>query len=374
MAMSNGAAALADQYLHIEAIQTVPPQKITAEPRPARQVSITDLTGSGIFKRSLNVILCYNKSTEEDTGYLVAGWIKESLGNAMSEEPMLSGRFRVSEKRGESEVVANDSGVRLVEGKISMSLHDFLNSKGRKDIEANLVFWRDINEENPQYSPLVYVQVTNFECGGYSIGISCSILLADLLMMSNFLHKWTQIHKNLMSQNDAKKLPLFYFHDNEKAKIILTSQITSNHKNNSNNQTMIYKIPRENPLEYSYKDLALLAIEKTEKQIGTKLGQEIYLFVQESANTIKIENYDKDNKLVGVMSPGNDMLNARWDELGEISFYEKNKPAHFSYWIGSRHGGEDEVVIALASPDKNKVDENNFIFIVLNRESNSNEV
>jgi hypothetical protein len=56
-------------------------------------------------------------------------------------------------------MVSNDTGVRLVEAKITMTLQEFLGLEEREKAEAELVFWMDFDEQNPQFSPPLYVQV-----------------------------------------------------------------------------------------------------------------------------------------------------------------------------------------------------------------------
>lgn len=150
--------------LLIEGIQTVTPMMIT-EPRQTRQVLAAGddhvLVGPGIFQRCLNMVQYYKKEKEEDSGWLVAGWIKESLGRALLVQPMVCGRLRKGGEAndGELEIVSNDSGIRLIEARIQMNLSEFLDLKQREEAEAQLVFWKDIDEQNPQFSPLFYVQV-----------------------------------------------------------------------------------------------------------------------------------------------------------------------------------------------------------------------
>ena len=158
MARSNGITNV--PKLSIEAVQTVTPYKVTDHPRPVRQVLATDPIGSGIFKRCLHVVFYYKKVTEEDSGWVFAGWTKETLAKALSEQPILSGRlWRGEDGNGELEIVANDSGVRLIEAQIAINLSEFLELKEKEEAEAQLVFWSDIDEQNPQFSPLFYVQV-----------------------------------------------------------------------------------------------------------------------------------------------------------------------------------------------------------------------
>lgn len=146
--------------VQIEGLQTVTPVKAT-DPRPTRRVSAVDPAGSGLFQKSVNVIIYYKKTEEEDSGWIAAGWIKESLGIVLADEPLLSGRLRACEDNGvgEYEVVSNDSGVRLIEAKFCMSLSEFLE---KESPEGQLVFWKDIDELVPQFSPLLYVQVNLF--------------------------------------------------------------------------------------------------------------------------------------------------------------------------------------------------------------------
>ena len=148
--------------VEIEAVQTVTPVKQT-DPRQTRRVLATDPVGSGIFRRCLNIVVYY-KVVEEDSCWIVAGWFKESLGRVLADQPILGGRLRgtSSEDIGELEIVSNDSGVRLIEAKIPITLSQFLDHQSKEaseESEAQLVFWNDVDDQNPQFSPLFYLQV-----------------------------------------------------------------------------------------------------------------------------------------------------------------------------------------------------------------------
>ncbi|KAJ0235099.1 hypothetical protein HA466_0267170 [Hirschfeldia incana] len=207
----------------IAAIQSVPPMEVTKH-RRVRSISVGDPLGAGMFQRTLNIVTYYKHAGDSgcNRGWLVAGWIKESLGRALNEHPIIAGRLRWRRKTttaGEDglEVVANDSGVRLVEARFPASLPEFFEmvKRDKSRAEAETVFWTDIDEVDPQFSPLFYVQVTCFESGGYSIGISCSILLADILLETDFLTKWAQIQSSLAHLQTTLK-PLFYIPSNKR--------------------------------------------------------------------------------------------------------------------------------------------------------------
>ncbi|KAM4085556.1 hypothetical protein ACJW30_10G036600 [Castanea mollissima] len=327
--------------LTIEAVQTVVPYKVTDQRRSCR-VLATDPIASGIFRKCLHVVLYYKNVNEEDSGWIFAGWAKESLGKAISEQPMLSGRpWHGEDGDGELEIVSNDSGVRLIETQVAVTLSEFLELKEKEEEEeAQLVFWNDIDEHDPQLSPLFYVQVTNFQCGGYSIGISCNILLADLLVKEKFLNSWANIHSNILSSNNELKKPLFYLH-NLKRDGSSPPSITSSTPRKDCLKTLHFKVTAENAnLDgETCKSLALHCVEETESRLGSKMDTEFYLFVKEnSKNIIEIEKYSKHKHVKPQLSIKTQVTCVGWDEyLGakEVAFREGNKPINVSYWIGS---------------------------------------
>ena len=155
-----------------EGINSVIPLKVT-HPRLTRKISVSDsdAVGSGIFRRRLHTVLYYKIAARNDSGWVVAGWFRESLGRALEEQPLLAGRLRRAEDgdQKEFEIVSNDSGVRIMEAAwSSMTLSRFLLLKDRDALEADqLVFWKDIDEENLQFCPLFYVQVSSQICRAY---------------------------------------------------------------------------------------------------------------------------------------------------------------------------------------------------------------
>lgn len=116
------------------------------------------------------VVLYYQRLKKEDDndnedhcGWRMAGWIVESLGMALSDYPLLAGRLhRKNQNQREMEIVSNDSGVRMVEATMSTNLSNFLQSSQKHDLEPHLVFWKDIDEDNPHFSPLFYLQASTF--------------------------------------------------------------------------------------------------------------------------------------------------------------------------------------------------------------------
>ncbi|KAL5551367.1 hypothetical protein UlMin_001543 [Ulmus minor] len=346
----------------IEALLSVSPANFT-DPRQVRQVLAKEQDLLGVFGGCLNVLLYYKKACQEDSGSIHAGWIKETLGMALLEQPLLCGRLRPKESgEKEVEIVSNDSGVRLVEARIPATLSEFLGSKStREDFESELVFWKDIDRDDPKFSPLFYVQVTKFDCGGYSFGISCTLLLADLLFKENFLKRWAKIHNNMIlsSQNNALlKEPIFYLpnlkHDGPSS----TTNILSPSPNQNSGETMIFNISPADPNQFCL--LASLCIEETEKKLmihGEK-GSEFSLIVKEGHNNdvIKIERCSKDEQVKPKPRINSLISSSSWDDFGgyEVEFREGNKPLHVSCWIKSISSGGLVMGIPSSSDDKDK--------------------
>ncbi|XP_062073889.1 uncharacterized protein LOC133778082 [Humulus lupulus] len=362
--------------LQIEALLSVSPSKFT-EPRMVRRVSSSSsATELDPLRGCLNLLLYYNQACEDDSGWLHAGWIKESLGRALLDQPLFCGRLRLLqstttptdhhdyEKR--LEIVSNDGGIRLIEARMPLTLSQFLDSKTKEEAETELVFWKDIDREYANFCPLFYLQVTNFECGGYSFGISCSLLLADLLFKENFLKRWAEIHNNMIcSSNDvaSDKSPIFYlpaFKRDGSGSSSVPNVFSTNSPSKKSGQTMIFNVKNsdsEPPDNYYYSSLALLCVEKAESKNcetnnnnnNNQMDLDYFsLFVTEPENNIKVEKCSK----FGIVKPKplsleskNKITCSSWDEIEahKVEFRQGNPPRHVSNWIGSVSG---QIVIA----------------------------
>lgn len=184
--------------------------------------------------------------------------------------------------------------------------------------------------------------MTNFECGGYSIGISCSLLLADLVFKGNFLQKWAKIHNNIiLSKNNVPQKPIFYLPDLKKD----GRPVTGSSPSKNRGQTFIFNIAAT---ESSTIDntLALLCVEEAEGKLGSsKMASEFPFFMNESiGNVFKVEKCSKlQNETTGV-NPKLSQLGITpegWDDIGaeDVEFLDGNQPVHVSHWIGSVSGG-----------------------------------
>ncbi|XP_057767537.1 shikimate O-hydroxycinnamoyltransferase [Salvia miltiorrhiza] len=327
--------------VRVEGIQTVVPTKPTDPRQLSSRIAATVISSTAALQRRFHVVLCYNKASSDDSGWVVAGRIKESLGRAMQEQPLLAGRLRwCQETDNFLQIVSNDSGARLVESKAEMELGAFVAMEEKREALAQLVFWEDLLHHTPHFSPLFYVQVTNFRCGGYSIGISCSLLLADPFALTAIIKKWANLHSKLVSTNEIPQIPTFYL-PNHGTPPSSPSLLMGSNTAKDAAESVIFKIPAK-VLDSDSKNLAALCVQEAERDVGRELAPSLSLLV-------KVTSSDEDDRVEAWSRQGlleclklgysvNGMRCARtWDELGldSICFSEGNKPVYASCWINS---------------------------------------
>ncbi|XXG66653.1 hypothetical protein AAC387_Pa06g0182 [Persea americana] len=330
--------------LQMVAMQTVVPAKITD---PGQRRRISGQTRPEMYKEHFHMVLYYNKAHEEEDGWVLTGWIKDSLSRSLSEEPMLAGRLQRSpdNNEGEMAIALNDTGVRLVNAQMEATVSEFLNSEERGDVEAQLAFWKDVDEQNPHCSALFYVQVTSFQGDGYSIGITSSLLLADPILITSFIHKWTSTLNNIITENNPN-IPKFFFPNFRSTAELRSPVLTPSPCNPIHYQTTIYKLTGAPEQSHAYKKIAALAFGKA----GEKLSTISVIFIDRSGDrkvsTFKREEEGLDESirsLEGVLSP------TSWDDLRgeEVSFYKGNMPVCVSYHIVSK---PDEGIVMIMPP------------------------
>ncbi|PWA61949.1 HXXXD-type acyl-transferase family protein [Artemisia annua] len=116
--------------------------------------------------------------------------IKETMFNWLNYAYIPCGRFRRSDS-GRPYIKCNDSGVRIIEAKCRVCLDEWLESKDgsrHKLLVPNQVLGPDLN-----FSPLVMIQLTDFKCGGKSVGMTWSHVLGDTFSAVGFMNLWSQV-------------------------------------------------------------------------------------------------------------------------------------------------------------------------------------
>ncbi|KAI3470028.1 hypothetical protein Pfo_026691 [Paulownia fortunei] len=111
--------------------------------------------------------------------------IKEPMFTWLNQYPVTSGRFRRTEL-GRAYIKCNDSGVRFIEAKCEKTLDEWLEIKDAT-LEKLLVSNQFIGPELG-FSPLVFIQLTKFKCGGMAVGLSWAHVLGDAFSAAEFIN------------------------------------------------------------------------------------------------------------------------------------------------------------------------------------------
>ncbi|KAJ8440071.1 hypothetical protein Cgig2_025270 [Carnegiea gigantea] len=101
---------------------------------------------------------------------------------------MTCGRIRLSSDPEARPILKlNDAGIRLVEARSSKTVHEWLAMEGLPSLQDQLVYGHALGPELG-FSPLAFIQVTWFKCGGISVGLYWAHVLGDVFSASAFMN------------------------------------------------------------------------------------------------------------------------------------------------------------------------------------------
>ncbi|XP_057478839.1 uncharacterized protein LOC130766171 [Actinidia eriantha] len=180
---------------------------------------------------------------------------------------------------------------------------EFLDSEDREReaAEAALVFWNDIE------------LVTSFQCGGYLIGISCSLFVADPMAITSFFRRWAKIQNKIVFEAEMTKLPIFYLPNLKPNGSPLTNQSSLN----QSAKTLIVKIDTNelNLNDESCLALMLFCIEEVGIKLGVKMTSKFSLLMEEPSKGAKVESYLREGLMEKPLEFKNGLNCARWDDF-----------------------------------------------------------
>jgi len=139
----------------------------------------------------LKVVYLYDSKAAQG---LTIAKIKESMFSVFNHYFITCGRFRRSDS-GRPFIKCNDCGARTIEAKCTKTLDEWLAMRDWPSYKL-LVSQQVIGPEL-SFSPPVLLQVTQFKCGGISLGLSWAHVLGDPLSASDFINLWGQTLNNL---------------------------------------------------------------------------------------------------------------------------------------------------------------------------------
>ncbi|XP_027185785.1 spermidine hydroxycinnamoyl transferase-like [Coffea eugenioides] len=125
--------------------------------------------------------------------------LKDSLSEALLAFYPLAGRLYPKDG-GRVELQCNSMGALLVEAQSELKIHDFGDFCPAPQIRA-LIPAIDNNNTPLHEVPLLLVQITKFACGGVSIGLAVSHVIADGQSACHFVSEWAKIARGEKSDD-----------------------------------------------------------------------------------------------------------------------------------------------------------------------------
>ncbi|GFP80692.1 protein eceriferum 26 [Phtheirospermum japonicum] len=115
--------------------------------------------------------------------------IKEPMFMWLNQHPMSCGRFRRSES-GRPYIKCNDCGVRFIEANCVHTLDDWLQiiKDGTTLQHETLLCSNQCIGPELSFSPLIYIQLTKFKCGGAAVGLSWAHVLGDAFSAAEYMN------------------------------------------------------------------------------------------------------------------------------------------------------------------------------------------
>ncbi|XP_016487387.1 limonoid 21-O-acetyltransferse [Nicotiana tabacum] len=141
------------------------------------------------IKMHVPIVLIYHNLNNSITDEL----LEESLSKTLTHVYPSAGRINKDRRV----VDCLDQGVEFIIAKVNCQLEDFLE-QARNDIDLANHFWpQGIKDVDDNYdfaiTPLVFVQVTRFECGGLALSVAAEHIAIDGFTNMKFIYEWAKV-------------------------------------------------------------------------------------------------------------------------------------------------------------------------------------
>ncbi|CAD6262849.1 unnamed protein product [Miscanthus lutarioriparius] len=342
-------AASAPMLVHVESLQTAVPMRMAGAGKSLPiAVSGPPLTAAELQRRFRAVLYYRGAGAEvEAAARERAAWVKESLCAALVDHPEMAGRLR---RHGDGnddddgrlwEVKLRDTGVRLVQASVEATMAEFLEARGvdRERKEAALAQWTDVDVHEPDICAPLFIQLTRFLDGGYAIGVSCSLLLADPLSLIGFLKSWARKNTEMQAQSKHVAHPVIqythYIQSPGAAKRVKsgtsTLGIATATAADDSTTTVLFGAPDTTS---DHRALAAACVGMASKRLGgAKEPPRFTVMARDSSKELHVQTCGDREACLG-HGHGLAARVAQWSEAGlEDLALEGSKPVHVSYSI-----------------------------------------
>ncbi|CAL4981191.1 unnamed protein product [Urochloa decumbens] len=151
----------------------------------------------GLDKIEVAVLLMFQHPVHE-----VADTIKRALSQALVHYYPIAGRILAGSEDGEVHIQCNGEGVAFVSASTNCALKQVLvldESNGTKALLHELAIFSPANGGSRASDPLLLMQVTEFSCGGFVLGVTWNHAIADGTGIAQFLQSMAELSCGLSS-------------------------------------------------------------------------------------------------------------------------------------------------------------------------------
>ncbi|XP_059447770.1 protein ECERIFERUM 26-like [Corylus avellana] len=151
---------------------------------------VHELSGMDLAMKLHYLKLVYFFSSHAAEGVTVVR-LKETIFEWLNHNYYTSGRVWRSEESGRPYIKCNDCGSRFIEAQCDKTVDQWLETKEWS--LDNLLVSQQVIGPQLSFSPPLLIQVTQFKCGGMSLGLSWAHILGDAFCLSDFINGWGRI-------------------------------------------------------------------------------------------------------------------------------------------------------------------------------------
>ncbi|KAE9462544.1 hypothetical protein C3L33_05535, partial [Rhododendron williamsianum] len=177
----------------LKASYTVKP----AEPKPSELMYLSEFD-QVIATTHVPIVYFYRPISDQSLVLNPTEILKNSLSKALTIFYPLAGRLQRT-GRGRLEVNCNSMGALFLETESEAKISDFGDFTPTSETRA-LIPSVDYNKPIDEL-PLLLAQVTKFSCGGISLGLGMSHVLADGRCIAHFVSEWARIARGEEPEN-----------------------------------------------------------------------------------------------------------------------------------------------------------------------------
>ncbi|CAH2079299.1 unnamed protein product [Thlaspi arvense] len=156
--------------------------------RPSETGTTHEPTGLDLAMKLhyLKAAYIYSSDTARD---LTVTHVKAAMFMLFDQIAWTTGRLWRKDS-GRPYIKCNDCGTRFVEGDCNLTVQEWLSIPDRS-VDEYLVYHQPIGPELP-FSPMIFVQMTRFKCGGLALGLSWANIMGDSFSLLDAFNLWAK--------------------------------------------------------------------------------------------------------------------------------------------------------------------------------------